>query len=279
LDIWRVHQDGTDLRRLTATARVEEFPQWSPDGARIVFAALDTGPPFGGRLHTIDAEDGSDDRLLPQLAAPFLEGFDDGRIDSSLWHRISDPGGSIDEVGGRLEASISGTAIPGPPFNQVDQHLGLQCLLHGDYDLQVDWELLAWPPAGGLFAQLSAIYGDMTIARQSTQFGDAIGAWRGGSDFAGNWIASTADRGSFRLQRLGDVTYAYERTTSSGWNLVFGGSGTSGAAVAAVGLWAPAFWFMHQDGSVAFDDFRIKSGEVTCPTWWRDTTPDWAVAG
>ena len=42
IDIWRVRQDGTGLRRLTTTDRVEEYPQWSPDGERIVFAVLET---------------------------------------------------------------------------------------------------------------------------------------------------------------------------------------------------------------------------------------------
>lgn len=30
--------------------------------------------------------------------------------------------------------------------------------------------------------------------------------------------------------------------------------------------------------SAAFDDFRVESGEFTCPTSWRDAAPDWAAA-
>ena len=66
LDIWTVHQDGSDLRRLTTTARVEDFPRWSPDGERILFTALDAGPPFGGRLHTIEAADGTNEWCSPR---------------------------------------------------------------------------------------------------------------------------------------------------------------------------------------------------------------------
>ncbi len=70
IDIWTVHQDGSDLRRLTTTDRVEEFPQWSPDGTRILFAVLEAVAPFGGRLHTIDAADGSDDQVCPSWRRP-----------------------------------------------------------------------------------------------------------------------------------------------------------------------------------------------------------------
>jgi hypothetical protein len=32
--------------------------------------------------------------------------------------------------------------------------------------------------------------------------------------------------------------------------------------------------FGHQDGSVAYDNFRLNSGAVTCPSWWQDLAPD-----
>ena len=33
--------------------------------------------------------------------------------------------------------------------------------------------------------------------------------------------------------------------------------------------------FQHQTGSVAFDNFRLNSGELACPSWWTDAWPDW----
>ena len=50
-DVYTVHADGTELRRLTSGSRIEEQAQWSPDGERIVFGVFDTGAPFGARLH------------------------------------------------------------------------------------------------------------------------------------------------------------------------------------------------------------------------------------
>jgi Tol biopolymer transport system component len=277
MDIWRVHQDGTDLRRLTTTARVEDFPRWSPDGERILFAAPDSGPPFGGRLRTLDAEDGSDDRLLAQLSAPFVETFDDGRRDGSLWHEVVDADATIGEVSGRLEATIAGQGIPGGPGNNVSGRWGFQCQLVGDFDYQVGYELLTWPLQGGFFATLSAFDADASVTRSSSP--SAPHQWYGGyvPGGASNWVPTTDLAGTLRLVRTGGAIFAYVRgVDEASWSLVFSTTGATGRATIGIYLAAPAEQFGHMDGHVAFDDFRIESGEVSCPTWWRDTMPDWA---
>ena len=48
-----------------------------------------------------------------------------------------------------------------------------------------------------------------------------------------------------------------------------------GDAVYGMGLSTPASEFQHQTGSVAFDNFRLNSGELACPSWWADAWPDW----
>ena len=127
-------------------------------------------------------------------------------------------------------------------------------------------------------AQLSAFFADASIARQSAPwdppYDEQIGAWRGGSDFAGNWINTTATSGSFRLVRVDGTIFAYARTGVGDWQLIFSGSGVTGAAVWGMGLWAPGSSFAHLDGSVAFDDFVLHSGELSCPSWWSDIWVD-----
>jgi hypothetical protein len=87
-------------------------------------------------------------------------------------------------------------------------------------------------------------------------------------------IPSTATSGSFRLVRVGGTIYAYERTFGLAWNLVFSGPGVNGVTVYGMGLWAPAWSFAHHDGAVAYDNFRLNSGELSCPSWWLDAAPD-----
>jgi hypothetical protein len=34
--------------------------------------------------------------------------------------------------------------------------------------------------------------------------------------------------------------------------------------------------FVHQEVKVAWDNFRINAGTISCGTpWWEDDTPDW----
>ena len=282
-DIYTVHQDGTDLRQLTSGSRFEEQAQWSPDGERIVFGVFDTGPPFGSRLHMIDADDGSDERQLPQLAVPYLETYDDERRDEAFWHEIRDPGSTIGESDGRLVISIAGTATPGGQFNQIAAHWGSNCRLAGDFDYQVDYELLTWPRNNGYFAALNGFFGDAAVARHSNPwdppFDEQYSGWRGGSDFA-NGVLNTTDRaGSLRLVRSGASIATYVRSPGENWTLVFGGGGVVGVTVMGTGLSVPGWAFVGKDASVAFDDFRLNSGELTCPSWWRDFGPDWAASG
>jgi TolB protein len=273
-DIYTVHADGTDLRQLTSGPRFEEQAQWSPDGKRIVFGVFEVVTPFGARLHTIDADDGSDERVLPQLAAPLVEDFDDGRIDSARWHQIvSGTGVSIAEEGGRLVADFAAGAIPGGPFNQIATHVGLQCQLAGDFDMQVDYALLAWPAANGLQAFLSGFttFTSAQIFRESKPWGERYGSWIDPS-FAATDTGDTA--GSLRLTRSGGVVAA-SYLGAGGWTTL---NSSSRPEPMTAGVGAGDFQtFSGLHVRVGFDDFRIASGAITCPGWWRDSGPDWAA--
>lgn len=274
LDVYTVHQDGSDLRRLTNNPLVEEFPQWSPDGERIVFSVLQIAQPFGGRLHTVDADDGSDEHVLPQLAAPFVDGFDDGRIDSAQWHQIvSGTGVSIAESGGRLVVDFAAGAVPGGQFNQIATHAGLQCQLAGDFDMQVEYALLDWPATNGLQAFLSGFttFTSAQVLRESKPWGERYSSWIDPS-FAATDTGDVA--GSLRLTRTGGVVTA-SYLGGGGWT-VLNSAARPESMTAGVGAGDfQTFSGLHV--RVGFDDFRIASGALTCPSWWRDSGADWAA--
>lgn len=272
LDVWRVHKDGTELRRLTNAPRIEEYPQWSPDGERILFAALEATAPFGGRLHTIDADDGGDERLLPQLAAPFVDDFGDGRIDTSNWHTIvTGTHTSIAETGGEVVATIGAAAEPGGAFNAIDAHLGSQCSLPGDYDMQVSYRLLEWPAQNGVQVALNAYFAGAFVFRESKPWGEQVGGWV--PPVFGATPASDLT-GTLRLARSAEIVTAYV-LQDAGWQELARGP-NPGSAVLGFSASSFAEW-SHQDVRVAFDDFRLDSGELACPPWWRDSAADWAA--
>ena len=269
-DLYVVHANGGKLTQLTATPdRVEFWSSWS--GSDIVFSAFGAN---GAHLYTVPSTGGLERRVSTWPQAPFAETFDTP-LDSSLWHTINDPGGTVGPSAGQLVASISGSAMPGGQYNQVDEHIGSQCSLDGDFDYQADYALLVWPDFGGFSTQLSAFFANGGIARSSSSFSPPYNQqyWANTNDSAGSF--TTTDRsGTFRLVRTNGTMSAYVKSpTNPDWRLVTSGS-APGSTVYGMGLWASADQFAHQDGSVAYDNFQLNSGALRCPDWWTDLAPD-----
>ena len=271
-DIYVVHADGTGLRQLTNTpSRPEFWATWSSDGSEVLFQDGSTG-----KLRAISIATSAERSVATWPQAPLTEAFSGGVRDASLWHQISDPGGSISETGGRLVATISGSAVPGGQYNQIDEHFGSQCSLTGDYDYQVDYALLTWPHLGGFRAQVQAFFANASVGRASIAIPWAP-SWgdeqvQGYSDGGNGSFRSSELSGTLRLVRHDGIATGYLQS-GDGWRPVFSGDAPNDT-VYGMGLSAAAADFGHMDGAVAFDNFRLSSGRLTCPDWWQDTFPD-----
>jgi Tol biopolymer transport system component len=174
-ELYTMHADGSGLTQLTNTPGRTEFePAWSPDGKKIVFhscTGLNTADQSDDHCvnSVINADGSGETEITRTPQAPFVETFDSGVLDSSYWYTIADSGGSVGLVNGRLEEFISHDADPTlHNFNQVDEQLGFQCRLNGDFDYQADYTLVNWPAHNGFFDSLNAIFGGGSISRMST---------------------------------------------------------------------------------------------------------------
>jgi len=270
-DIWTVNADGSGLRQLTDTPnRVEFWATWSSDGSEVIFQDNTTG-----KLKAIDVATGTERPVATSPRAPFTDDFSAGTIDSSMWFEFED-GATISETGGQVVASIAGSSTPGGQFDQLNAHLQAQCSIAGDFDFQVDYQLLTWPHLGGLIAGLTAYGGaNSGISRGSPGFLPA--SWNGEqvsgfSDRGSGSFASQDMAGTFRLVRKNGIVTGYVRSGDD-WRPAYS-SATTGDALYAIGLTALGAEFNHKDGSAAFDNFQLNSGELTCPDWWRDTFSD-----
>lgn len=272
LDIYSVHANGKDLRRLTNNPLVEEHPQWSPDGERIVFSVLDAGPPFGGRLHTIDADDGSDDRVLAQ-AVVVADSFDRDDLDASKWWEAFHGAGSgLVVTGGRAETSLAADATNGPS-GFMGPGFGSQCHAVGDYDARVRYELLDWPFSNGVHVLLGDAGTTGSIGRRSESgFEDYLAFF--------NPVPASAltddVAGELRLVRSGTTLTAHYRDGDS-WVPLLTGPTTTAPTFLNVHLFSNEAIFGKRFVRVAYDDFRIDATAFECPTWWRDAGPDWAA--
>ena len=273
-ELYVVRTNGTGLQRLTNTPdRLELQPAWSPDGTKITFfgcVAAQT-PDERCATYTMNA-DGSGVAEISTPRAPFTDDFNDNLRDP-FWHVIQDPGASVDETNGRVEISIDGSAEPGGQFNQIDGHYGSNCSLPGNFDMQVDYSLLEWPSGDGVFGSLSAFFIGAFVSRHSDPFaGDRYTAF---SDPLFNAIPTTDLAGSFRLVRAGNTLDAYYRSVGGPWVLLLSAPANLGDAVVGLALQAIADQWAHQTARVAYDNFRLNSGTLSCPTWWADKAPNW----
>jgi dipeptidyl aminopeptidase/acylaminoacyl peptidase len=273
-DIYVVRDNGQGLRQVTSTPGDNEFWQsWSADGQSIVYQSGNDS-----RLRSVSLADGSVQDINTSPSAPLVESFDQGTRDSSLWYEDNE-GGTIGEQNGQLVASIFGSATPGGQFSQVVEQWGAKCELAGDFDMQVDYALLTWPAHSGYFAALSAMLADGSVARSSQPwdppYDEQYNAWANITvPFTSNQVNTTDTSGSFRLVRTNSVFDEYYRPPGGAWTLLLSTPGVTGSAVYGLGLSAQGWDFAHLDGSVAFDNFRLNSGALSCPSWWQDYAPD-----
>lgn len=271
-DVYRVHHDGTDLRRLTTAFRLEEQAQWSPDGTRIVFGVFDVGPPFGSRLHSIDAADGSDERVLPQ-AGDVVDDFSGPRLDDSKWwQNLNGPGSVLAVVSGRVESSIAADAANGPS-GFMGPNFGNICFAVGDYDARVRYELLDWPFSNGVHVLLGDGGSTGSIGRRSESgFEDYLAFF----DPVPASVLTTHTSGELRLVRTGAMLTAYFREGET-WVPVLSGPAATGPVTSTAHLFSNEAIFGGAFVRVAYDDFRITADSFACPTWWREAGPDWAA--
>jgi hypothetical protein len=276
---WSIPGQGFDERRRL-------FLHVAPDGrfltyrVRLASSRLYKGPITGLRLDPVASEDiggfadisciswkpcpvdrAAEARLEAEpLARPYRDGFDGtlGRI----WHTSgSGTGATLALANGKLEVLIRADAQGGQGFGA---HIGTNCKLHGDFDVQVDYELLAWPTGNGVQAFLGTYYGPApnweSITRQSQPWGELYDA-----RIAGSYSSTlTSDlRGALRLTRSGDTLTASSRE-GTGWRVVAARVAVLEPAVITVGAGSYDGGFADRDVRIAFDDFSVNSGRLRC---------------
>jgi dipeptidyl aminopeptidase/acylaminoacyl peptidase len=281
-DLYVVRSDGSGLRQLTNTpGRLETQPAWSPDGTKIsFFAATAIGTPDEhDALYTMNS-DGSGVTEISTPRIPYLDTFDGDRIDP-FWFgpTIIGSGPSVVQTNGRLEVSIPSATLNDPGTGFTDAGVSTQCLLLGDYDVQVDYQLLQWPPQSGV----NVDFNTNTIVNGSFDqtFGLFVFDPGGGTGVSTNFpgptnkfVPAPETAGTLRFVRIGPMLTAY-RLTPAGWNAIQSTSELANEVGVSLDLFSNAPQFSHPDVKVAYDNFRINSGTFSCPSWWRDNASNW----
>jgi Tol biopolymer transport system component len=275
-NIWTVLANGKGNRRLTTPQSDEQLnPSWSPDGRSIVYENCTVSNTGGCTLSVMPL--GGNPLDISPLRTPFLDTFDGG--DGRLWQTFQNgTGASNTEASGQLTTTLAADSVQGGQYDEIEAHWGTTCRLAGDFDVQADYKLLAWPAANGVQATLqsfdTANSGFFAI-RESQAWGEQYSAWipqaftsQPASDLAG----------TLRLQREGSTAVASYLSGGSWVPIASGPTSTSPASI-TLGANSGMNRFVHQEVKIAWDNFRINSGTFSCPaSWWEDDSPDWQAA-
>ncbi len=276
-NIWTVLANGHDARRLTQQRdRAEINPSWSPDAHSIVYQDCSTVYLTGCTL-SVQALGGSPIDIS-QLRAPFLDTFDAGASDQ-FWNPHQDgTGAHVSEQNGELVMSISADATQGGIFNRIDGGWLSACQLTGDFDVQADYQLLQWPAENGVQVTLGASNLGMGPFRESQTYGESYGSY---IPPAGAENILTQDTvGELRIQRQGGTATASYETATGGWAPIQSGLVPTGPTFIGVDISSMNDFFIHQPVTIAWDNFRINSGTLSCPNFsWEDDSPDWQPVG
>lgn len=206
------------------------------------------------------------------------DNFDDNATDKSEWK--SETGGTgttINEVGQRLEISHEATASGSPFFGQYVS----TCKISGDFDIQVDYQLLQWPSTNGIVVGLavrdpstSSIWatervsvgenerylanGEIASAGDEAYFASSNGISDRGEAIISGMTFTTDTSGTLRQVRSGSTITGY-----SGSDMI--GTFTS-ASIDDVHFilasWGYDISFGDTDVKVAFDNMKINSGSL-----------------
>jgi DNA-binding SARP family transcriptional activator len=202
----------------------------------------------------------------PQPPPPptvMTDDFEDGVLDTTIWHQsVTGTGIEIAERNGRLEIEFAADGVPGGEFNLLGAHYGTSCRFPGDFDVRVDYRLLDWPAANGVYVAINAWFTkppQLAIVRQSQ-------AW--GEEYASFWGGKTSDRrtadttGSLRIKRVGTRFTTYHK--SGGKWLPLDSVLSEGAPMISIQAQTMADWFGHKAVRVALDNFSMRAVRPAC---------------
>jgi hypothetical protein len=188
----------------------------------------------------------------------FLDSFDSS-LNPSFWSRESgSPGTFAESSQGHLVLTVGPDAEAAQDSGLINAGIDSVCRLAGNYDVKVDYKLLEWPAANGVDVLLADSGG--TVGRRNAK-GEAYFAAAASTGVD----SSTADlAGSLRLVRNGNSEQAYFQRDRS-WIFLSQSNVTRGETQVRLAVRAAGTAFSRAEVQVAFDNFRVSRGRLSCP--------------
>ncbi len=204
------------------------------------------------------------------VSPPAFDDFDDKVCNSTIWEVIEYGGPYGNETNRQLEITI-------PPDSSADTFYAgyaSKCALRGDFDIQVDYHLLTWPPNNGVRVGLWIERQPYTCTVERASYSSADYFTPGdhyATHFADSILLSTTNDtdGRIRLVRTGTTFEGYYfDDIADDWVLLQslpGDAMSSRDVTCKIRAWGHDYSFGNKLVKVAFDNFVINKGEVIYP--------------
>jgi hypothetical protein len=197
---------------------------------------------------------------FPVQGLTFTDDFNSGSINPAYWlPGTTGIGPQVSVVNQRLELYIPGSSTAPAP-GLFGAHLW-SAFGVGDFDGEVEFELLDWPDGNG--ARLAIGLSVVPVGMERISFG-------GGGEFYlthfldGLHSTPTSDKsGALRITRVGNILSGYYRDSLNNWVLLHSGPGSSAGARLALAFWSDNGEFQDQDVRVALDNVRLTYSPAT----------------
>lgn len=194
--------------------------------------------------------------------------FGDDLIDGRIWYRIyQGTGWTVGQTGGRLRWEFPPGTAPGGTWNNYGGHLGTRCLFPGDFDARVEYTLVDWPTANGVFVSLWTFFkpdneGWESWRASSTEFGEQYGSYLGPK--GGSSVDLADQTGTLRLRRRAGIVTAY--FLHNGRWVATGSSTNRRTTVIAIGAGSgPGIAPIRSDRVVVeLDNFTVTAVDPDC---------------
>ena len=200
---------------------------------------------------------------------PLVDDAFDGPVDDSFWHpAILGEGPQVAQRNGRVEMFLPASATPYGTYRQIAGQYEVRCKFPGDFDAQVDFDLVQWPPGNGVSATLSATIEKGKVAPYDIYpqiFRRSLGDQEHyqSAVILDESVVPTEDRqGRLRIARRNNIfaTYYWKRQR---WVAVDSAKLPGTAAIAFATITNGNEWG-RLDVTVAFDNFVLYASRADC---------------
>ena len=206
------------------------------------------------------------------VVSVFVDTFTEDRVNPSWSLGVTGNGPTIAQANGQLEVTLpAGTSLGSDGY--ANAFAFMRCRLPGDFDMQVDYRLLSGLlPTEGIHVGFDAA--EFTGGSSSGQHGMFVSTDRGPHGISthfgavNDFVQDTSLSGTLRLARTtkaGVTTVTASRLTGPSWSFTSLPFTAPTSQAASLNVFTNRTPFSTEI-KVAYDNFRINSGAITCPS-------------